>query len=73
MIRILPRNARTYDNCLCILKQDKSIKSLEQAIAVTLRAIGIYSRTVNINLLRDMEMVKIIPFERMLLKEYDSS
>lgn len=73
MIRILPRNARTYDNCLCILRQDKSIKSLEEAIAVTLRVIGIYGRLVDINLTRDMEMVKIIPFERMLLKEYDRS
>lgn len=73
MIRILPRKARTYDNCLCILRKDKSIKSLEQAIAVSLRAIGIYNKTVDINLARDMEMVKIIPFERMLLKEYDSS
>lgn len=73
MIRILPRNARTYDNCLCILRKDKSINSLEQAIAVSLRAIGIYNKTVDINLERDIEMVKIIPFERMLLKEYDSS
>lgn len=73
MIRILPRKARTYDNCLCILRKDKSIKSLEQAIAVSLRAIGIYNKTVDINLARDMEMVKIIPFERMLLKEYDRS
>ncbi|MBO6147605.1 MAG: zinc-ribbon domain-containing protein, partial [Lachnospiraceae bacterium] len=67
MIRILPRKARTYDNCLCILRKDKSIKSLEQAIAVSLRAIGIYNKTVDINLARDMKMVKIIPFERMLL------
>ena len=40
---------------------------------MSLRAIGIYNKTVDINLERDMEMVKIIPFERMLLKEYDSS
>ncbi len=70
IIRILPRNARVYDNCLCILQPDKSMKSLEQAISVAFKVIGIYDRRININLSRDMEKIRNIAFERMLLKEY---
>ncbi|MCR5238226.1 MAG: hypothetical protein K6E34_13595 [Lachnospiraceae bacterium] len=46
------------------------MKSLEQAISVAFKVIGIYDRRININLSRDMEKIRNIAFERMLLKEY---
>lgn len=70
MIRILPRKSRVYDNCLCILKPSEDEKSLEQAISVAFKVIGIYNKMVNINLPRDMINIQSIPFEKVLLKEY---
>ena len=70
MIRIMPRNARVYDNCLCILQPDDSIRNLEQAMSVAFKVIGIYDRRININLSRDMEAIRKIEFEQMRLNEY---
>ena len=70
MLRIQAHDARPYDNCPCITRNDDSAEALSEAIATAFRLLDIYDKMKIIDVTKDMDEIKVIPFKRMLYKEY---